>query len=143
MTAEQPPAAGRAAPAEGTPGAIFRQAARFGIVGIAATVTHVAIAWCANHLAGLVPYLANSLGFGIAFAVSYLGHFYWTFRRRDGHLKAQVRFAVVAGTGFALNNVIIWVTVDRLGLSFDLALVLIVLLVPPATWLLSRLWAFR
>lgn len=122
---------------------LLAQAARFGIVGLAATLVHLAVAWLAHHLAGLVPLAANTLGFLSAFAFSYLGHFYWTFGQRTGHPVRLPRFLVVSATGFALTNLITWVTTSFAGASFDLALVIILVAVPLTTWTLSRLWAFR
>lgn len=121
---------------------LVQQGARFGIVGLVATLLHMAVAWTVNRL-GVTPYAANALGFAAGFVIAYLGHFYWTFGRRGNHLRHQLRFIVVSAVSFALGNGVIWLVVDRLGLSFDLALVVIVLVVPPTSWMLSRVWAFR
>ncbi len=118
------------------------QLTRFGLVGIAATLVHIGVAWLV-HATGASPLLANAAGFLAAFALSYLGHFYWTFSQREGHPKRLPRFVVVAGVGFALSNAIVWGAVVLVGAPFELALAVILVSVPTATWLLSRLWAFR
>ena len=61
---------------------LFKEGMRFGIVGVFATIVHVAAAWIANHFGGAAPYAANALGWIFAIIVGYLGHFYWTFGRR-------------------------------------------------------------
>lgn len=122
--------------------ALLGQLARFGLVGIAATLTHTGVAWVVHH-AGVAAFPANAVGFAVAFGVSYLGHFYWTFGQRAGHRARLPRFLVVSGTGFALSNVIVWAVVVQMGAPFETALALMLVMVPATTWMLSRLWAFR
>ncbi len=126
-----------------TGGGNLRQIARFGTVGVGATLVHLAVAWLANHVADLAPYTANAVGFAAAFTLSYLGHFFWTFGRRQGHRRHLPRFLVVSAAGYGLTNLIVWLVVGQLGHPFDAALVVILFTVPPATWALSRIWAFR
>ena len=122
---------------------LLREGLRFASVGIGATLVHLAIAWLANRGAGLSPFAANACGFVAAFTLSYLGHFYWTFAREAGHSRHLPRFVVVAGIGYLLTNLIVWAVTIRGGYAFEAALVVILLAVPPSTWLLSRIWAFR
>ncbi|MFK7944644.1 MAG: GtrA family protein [Paracoccaceae bacterium] len=122
---------------------VLAQAARFGAVGLFATLVHLCTAWTAHHLLGFQPLLANIAGFGVAFAFSYLGHFYWTFGHNSGHPVYLPRFLVVSAIGFGLTNLITWSVTGMAGLSFDVALGVILIAVPLTTWTLSRLWAFR
>ena len=121
---------------------ILGQGLRFGLVGLSATLVHLTVAWIANQWAGFGAYTANGIGFLMAFAFSYLGHFYWTFARQSQHQRSLARFLVVAGFGYAITNVIVWLVTDILGRPFEWALLGILLVVPPTTWLISRLWAF-
>lgn len=121
---------------------LLAQAGRFGVVGLAATLVHLLIAWLAHNQAEMMPVWANAFGFLVAFTFSYVGHFYWTFGQRAGHRVRLPRFVAVSATGFALSSLITR-AVTRGGQDFDLALALILVTVPLTTWLLSRLWAFR
>lgn len=123
--------------------ALLGQIFRFGLVGLAGTGVHLAVAWAANRLGGVPPYGANLAGFIAAFAWSYLGHFYWTFARRSGHRRHLSRFVIVALSGYALTNLVIWVVVTRMGHTFEWALAVILVAVPAFTWAVSRVWAFR
>ena len=123
--------------------ALVLQMLRFGAVGIGATLTHLATAWATHHGLGLSAFAANLAGFLVAFCVSYFGHFYWSFRLKEGHGRSLGRFLVVAVTGYALSNVVVWLVVHRWGQSFDLALLGILMVVPTTSYVLSRLWAFR
>ncbi len=121
---------------------ILAQIGRFGVVGVAATLIHLALAWIAARGFDAAPLTANSLGFVAAFACSYFGHLYWTFGQRTGHPVTLPRFVVVSGVSLLLTSVITW-AVDHAGLPFEVTLAAILLTVPLVTWLLSKYWAFR
>ncbi len=119
---------------------------RFGLVGIAATLTHagIALALTVSELAH--PLVANLIAFLVAFGVSFLGHHFWSFpdpastaRRRR---RRMLRFFVLALTGFSANTAALagwlaWVPLpDALGVLVSIGLI------PLVTYLGARLWAF-
>jgi putative flippase GtrA len=122
--------------------ATLLQLARFGSTGVAATLLHILVAFAAAKGPGFEPYAANACGFASAFVLSYLGHFYWTFGHREGHRRYLGRFLVLSVCGYGLSNLVIWLVVDRLGLSFLLALPWIAIVVPAFTFVSSKYWAF-
>ena len=123
---------------------------RFGSVGLAATGTHAAVFVIAIDLLALPPLVANSVAFACAVIVSFIGHFHWTFRdetvgKRQSTVasrRAFARFAVVAMTGFALTSAVVYAVIDVAGLSYLVALVFMVSVVPIVVFLLSKHWAF-
>jgi putative flippase GtrA len=121
---------------------LLAQLGRFATVGVAATLIHVGLAWLMARGFGTPPLIANAIGFAAAFACSYLGHFYWTFGQREGHPVRLPKFLIVSGTGFAVTNLITWITVTA-ALPVEVALFAILATVPAITWALSRFWAFR
>ena len=121
---------------------LARQAVRFAVVGGGATVTHVAVALALTDAAGLRPFTANLGAFLVALLVSYFGNHAWTFSASGGHARHFPRFAAVAVPALFLNQAIVHVLVDRLGLDFRLALVFVVLVVPALSLILNRLWVF-
>ena len=68
---------------------IFR-IARFGIVGLSAMLTHIVIANLVLAHVTASPYVSSLAGFLVAFGVSYLGHYHFTFGgpQSKGHGKA-------------------------------------------------------
>jgi putative flippase GtrA len=117
-------------------------------VGILATLVH-AIAFAALiELAKLAPLIANFAAFGIAFLVSFLGHFHWTFRSQRAtadwwrQRTALARFAMVALTGFMLNSLAVVLVVNLLALPYQYALILMVTIIPLIVFGLSKFWAF-
>ena len=120
-------------------------ASRFAFVGIAATLTHSVVALLALQSGLLQAYGSNILGFVIAFAVSFVGHHFWSFRTQamGGTTgRRMTRFLVIAVLGFLANNVALtaWLKLtswpDSIGLLFSIAIV------PGLSFLGSRFWAF-
>ena len=115
---------------------------RFGIVGIAATLTHILVAIGFVELAGLPVLMANFLAFAAALCVSYGGNHRWTFERSGAHRRHLPRFVAVATGGLALNQFILWALAIRGGADYRLALGVAVLVVPALSFAVSRAWAF-
>lgn len=118
---------------------ISGQIMRFGIVGGAATATHMAVA--AALLSATVPWpvwLINVIAFAVAFWVSFFGHRHFTFKRKG----SPVRFLGAAMAGLAVNNVfllaVLWVTGNEM-----LSVVLAAAAAPVAVFAISRLWVFN
>ncbi len=119
-----------------------REILRFGLVGIAASVLHIAIAIALIETGLLGVYGANSLAFAAALVASYFGHHRWTFERQGGHGGHFPRFVATALLGFALNQGIVAFSIEVLGLPYWIAILIVVAIVPGIVYLLCRLWAF-
>ncbi len=112
---------------------------RFGLVGVAATLVHLMVSMMTLWL-GANIYLANILGFLVAFGVSFLGHSTLTFPEGDRSHWAWARFFLVALTGFGLNNLVLLLSEGQ-GMEW-LRLVVAIFIAPLGTFLLSALWVF-
>jgi putative flippase GtrA len=118
-------------------------AARFGLVGAAATIVHVSVAWTLIVNVDTPVLLANLIAFALAFGVSFVGNYVWTFRVPGRPHRAFARFVVIALSAFAANNVLL---VSMLSLNCckqSTAAVGAAAVVPAVTFLGSRLWGFR
>ena len=121
------------------------QYGRFVVVGLGATLVHVAVYVATIRLLGAAPLAANALGFATAVTVSFLGHRRWTFHdasRRRGR-DALLRFWAVALSGFLLNTCFVQLVTGTLQMSYDWAIPPMVAITPVVTFLLSKLWVFR
>jgi len=116
---------------------------RFGIVGVAATFIHVAVFSLLVEVFGVAPVAASVPAFVTAMFASYGVNHRWTFGAQGSHRVYLPRYAVVALTGLGLNVLITYVVVNLLGYWYGVALALVVTLVPAATFLLNRNWAFK
>lgn len=122
---------------------LFRfEIARFGLVGIAATLVHAAILSLLIEWLALPVQLANISAFVVAFLVSYLGHHRWTFASDAGHKEAASKFLLTAIIGFIANVMIMELVVVQLGYHYLIGFLCVVFSVPPATYVISRLWIF-
>lgn len=122
---------------------LVRQGAVFGVVGVAATLTHVLIALALEGWADLEPLVANLIGYCSGIGVSYLGHARLTFGAPSRDAAQFARFLAVTLFALGLNQLIVWICVHRIGWPFWAALTAVVRLVPGPTFLLAKLWAFR
>jgi putative flippase GtrA len=120
---------------------MIAQLGRFAGVGLAATLLHVATALLAAHL-GLSPQAANAAGFAAALGLSYVGHGRITFGADLAHRRHGPRFLVTACLGLLLSATLTQVVAVWMGAPFAVAMALVALAVPGATFLLCRLWVF-
>ena len=123
----------------------FGQLVRFAIVGFSLAGVYSVIYW---YLATYVmaPMLAVVIAFLVAVSLGFVLHSRWSFRghgqREDNRLK--VKFLLVQGSGFVLNEVFTWVLTGPLvnGPTWW-PLVPAIFVTPLATFALNRQWVFR
>ena len=121
----------------------LRQAARFAVVGGAATATHLCVGLLLAENLGLAPFWANLCAFAAAVLVSYSGNLFWTFGMASEGLGRLPRFAALALCGLAVNQAIVFAAVTMAGWNYRVALAIVLLVVPILTYLGSRQWVFR
>jgi putative flippase GtrA len=122
---------------------LARQGGAFALIGLLATLVHVAAALGARAGRGLEPLAANLVGYISAVGFSYLGNAWLTFGKPFRDACQFGRFVVVSLLGLGLNQAIIYLLVARAGWPFWAALGPVVVLVPALSFALSKLWAFR
>ena len=116
---------------------------RFATTGIGATGIHAGVFFTVLHLTAIRPAPATVIAFLCALAFSYLVHHRWTFGVHGGHRSRFPRFTLIALSGAALNYVIMSIATGPFGLAPALALLLVIGIVAPLTFIASRYWGFR
>ena len=123
----------------------FGQLVRFAIVGFSLAGVYSVIYW---YLATYVmpPVLAVVVAFAVAVSIGFVLHSRWSFRghgQREDH-RLKVKFLLVQGSGFLLNEVFTWVLTGPLvhGPTWW-PLVPAIFVTPLATYVLNRQWVFR
>lgn len=117
-------------------------ATRFGLVGLAATGTHMLALhfFCERTALPVLP--SNTLAFLLAFGISFTGHYFWTFRAPGAPLRAAARFFVISGISFLFNTLtLLAANASGFFSPFHAALVA-VFVIPPTTFIASHLWGF-
>jgi len=115
---------------------------RFGLVGLAATATHLAVALSVLHF-GTAPVVANTLGFLVAVNVSIFGHQFFSFPGRVPLLHGALRFVPAAVVGFLLNTVVLVGLVAAHVVPAWASIVIALAVIPLATFGYARLFAYR
>ncbi len=118
-------------------------AARFGLVGIFATVVHITVIWLLLKQAGTTLILANTLAFLTAFDISFLGNYVWTFRSPGNPRRAMFRFFLIAVSAFAANTLILVFLMQGEWFSPIFAAIFSASVVPVISFAASRLWGFK
>lgn len=119
------------------------QIGRFGVIGVTAAIVNFMLVLYLVSAGYLSPLAANILAFLIAFQVSFWGHKHWTFRCAGRHLSSLSKFFIVAAVSFLLNEGLFATFLKAAHLYYPVALILTLAIVPPLTFLFSKVWAFK
>lgn len=120
------------------------QVARFAAVGCTAAAVNFLAVVALVQFAQLAPLLANLFAFLLAFWVSYYGHGRFTFTNRATRARGALqRFFAVAIFSFVLNESLFYGLLSLTNLHYAAALFLVLMVVPPITFALSKWWVFR
>ncbi|MBN9340587.1 MAG: sugar translocase [Comamonadaceae bacterium SCN 68-20] len=115
----------------------------FIVVGCAAAAVHWSVATACVALGGLAPLQANVAGWLVAFAVSFSGHHFLSFRGHgNGMGRAALRFFAISAGGFAINEAAYALLLHWTRARYDILLAIVLVGVAGLTYLLSRHWAF-
>lgn len=123
------------------------EAARFGVVGVIATIVHLGGFAALVEFLAVRPVWANVIGFAAAMVVGFCGHHWWTFREQHAPRRdvagAGSRYAVITLTGFGVSSAIVYLVTEVASAPYEYAIALILAIVPGSQFLMSKFWAFR
>lgn len=123
---------------------LFHQIMRFVVVGTTAAFVQLVTLFILVDFFNWRPLRGNILAFILAFIVSYCGHQFWTFGHVKTHHKDSLwKFLIVAFFSFLLNQGLFYIFLVKFGFHYMPALIIVLLIVPPLTFILSKTWAFR
>ena len=149
-----------------------QQALWYLVVGASAALVHFLVLFSVVSLTTTTPAWANVCAFLIAFVISFLGHFYLTFRhsslnkydttvlsqshksttrqprihtsKANNTLKAAAKWFVSSVAGFAANQSLFVLGLGWFGERYYLVIWLIVTgIITVMTFALGKLWAFK
>lgn len=81
----------------------FRQAIKYGIVGLSNTFITLAIIWVMMKLFGCSSVLSNVAGYAAGLVNSFVLNKQWTFKSQAGWTSSAIRFGVVFGICYLLQ----------------------------------------
>lgn len=120
---------------------LCRQLLTFGAVGLCATGVHLGVAWSLMEVVSSNAYLANMAGAAVAFTVSLIGNAVLTFKTNHSVWHCAPRYLAVSAWSLLLTSAILAV-VRQLSLPNYWFPGITIVLVPPTTFTISKLWAF-
>lgn len=118
-------------------------AARFGVVGVAATALHVGVVWTLVTYSTLPALVANLIAFICAFGLSFSGNYIWTFSAPGSPGRAMRRFFLISIAAFTANSTLLITLLSSGWLSPPRAAVASAAIVPCISFIASRLWGFK
>ena len=116
---------------------------KFGIVGVSNTLLTFAVYTLLLKVFGVWYLLASAIGFGVGAVNGFLLNRRWTFRGHVGDARTPLRWTVVQGCGLGLNEALLYLWVDGVGLDKLLGQVFATGVVTVVTFLANRAWTFR
>ena len=118
------------------------QPLRFTFVGGCAAVIHFMTVFFLVETFSLAPLLSNVFAFLIAFSVSFSGQRFFTFAHSSVSLKSSfIKFFTIALIAFLLNEVLFFLLLSLFQMNYQLALVIVLLIVAIGTYFSSKHWA--
>ena len=114
---------------------------RFGIIGVAATLTYLVVA---NVLiaAGIVAVYASVLAYLAGMVVSFLGQSKFTFRVGKAERHHFVRFVILSTIGLAVSYGAVR-GASTIGLPAFVGTLATAILIPLLSFVVMKLWVFR
>jgi putative flippase GtrA len=117
---------------------------RFIAVGCTAAAVHFATVLLLVSVAGAAPLAANVAGWLLAFGVSFLGQWRFTFRGQEAPAwQALRRYFVLSLGGFAANEAGYGALLHWTRVPYDVLLAAVLAGTALVTYVLSSRWAFR
>jgi putative flippase GtrA len=124
--------------------ALLKQLLKFIIVGSFAALVHMLALYAIVTELTITPLIANIMAFFVAFNISFFGHHYWTFSGMRAPPRFSVgRFFIVSLSMMGLNECLFYIFYQVFQIYYLVAIFLVLIIIPPLTFVLSRQWAFR
>jgi len=120
----------------------YREVAVFLCVGGVATLSHYGVAVTCVFFLGVSLQLANIMGFGAGFLVSYFGHARLTFKSQID-MTSFLKFIVLAACNYGLSAFLLFIFSEKLALDYRIAFFLVVSILPIVSFLAGKYLVFQ
>lgn len=117
--------------------------ARFGLVGVAATLVHMAVSISLVAGADWPLQRANLVAFACGLALSFFGHYHFSFFSRTPYRTVLPRFVLVSVLGYLCSTLAIALLARAFPGHRVLAVTLGSLLIPAVSYLVNRFFVFH
>lgn len=122
---------------------LMAQIFRFGVVGLTAATVHFGTVVFLVQYFEYAPLVANVIAFLFSFQVSYWGHRGWTFQDADVmHRQAIPKLLLVQVINLIANETLFYIFLS-FHLPYQVALLLVLSILPIFTFISSKFWIFK
>ena len=118
-------------------------AAKYFVVGILGTVTHLSLLYFAVEFLHMPPLLGSSAAFVVVVVQSYLLNRNWTFGHGGHAPKAFLNYIVLYALGYLINFVVLYVLVDRAEYDHRIVQGAMLLILAVIFFLMQKFLVFR
>lgn len=119
------------------------QVAQFLTVGSLAAAVHFGMVVLLVQNFNYAPLIANVGAFVVAFQISYWGHRFWTFSTTEiSHREAYPKLVMVQVANFGLNEILYYFLLS-FHLPYQVALLIVLAILPIFTFVTSKFWVFQ
>ncbi len=102
---------------------LLQQLVRFGVVGGSAFVIDYGVMILLTEAVGINYLISSGISFAVSVIYNYILSICWVFNVSKGRSKKQdfAVFMVLSIIGLGLNQLIMWLTVDKIGIFYMVA----------------------
>lgn len=119
------------------------QFVKFGIVGVMNTM----ISFIVYYIFVLISNELYLIGSVAGFVMSVLNAFYWNsnyvFQKSDEKLRTLIRTFIAYGSNLLIGTFMLWLLVDKCGLSLFIAPMINLMITVPLNFLLNKFWVMK
>ena len=103
-------------------GALIRQFAKFGVVGVIAPAIDFAVMIALTELAGIPPVASSSVSFVVSLLFNYVASMRFVFARREdlGRVAEAAIFCILSLIGLGINSALMWLGAELASLNYVL-----------------------
>ncbi|MDE6886788.1 MAG: GtrA family protein [Helicobacteraceae bacterium] len=117
-------------------------AIRYLLVGILNTIFGYGIIFSLMYF-GLIPEIANFIGYTLGILLSYILNKYFTFKSKNSHKKDFFRFLVSMGIAYLINLAVLFYCYRILGIDKYISTIISACFYTASGYILSKIFAFR
>lgn len=102
---------------------LIGQIVRFGLVGFLCFFIDYGLLLALTELAGFHYLVSGALSFAVSVVVNYLlsMKFVYEARQRESRIKEFITFVLLSLVGLLINQLVMWISVEFLGIWYQLA----------------------
>lgn len=112
------------------------------MVGLASTGTHFVVLALFYQGLGVGILYSTFIAYSVAFMLSYIAHYHYTFRSDGDHRTAILKFLVSSGIGLLWNLLIMYLLVEKFAVNYVIAFIFMAAVVAMNTFILGKIWVF-